>query len=152
MTRWSHSPFGQLVVTLVLLTVLTAPIALEENIGQAEVGRLSPRLTSQNSFSSRQVSRLTSAQPIRLVGVVEPGRLLNIFLGVVLVVGLAVFNSFLFIALGVTGSLPQRFVRPNRNRATPQANLTSSDDIDGAMPPWVGRVFNALDQNPHNSS
>lgn len=142
MTRFSHLLFRLLVVTLFLLvdvgTYVGAHNLLKENIGQAEVARLSPGLKSLWS-TSRQL------QPTRLVGVVEPGRLLNIFLGIMLVVGMAVLNSFIFIALGVTGSLPARFVIPSRNRSPQTSSSDTVGDDTDPMPPWVGRVFNALD-------
>lgn len=122
MTCWSYLVSCRLVV-LVLLT--TAGVSLK-NVGQAEVSRLSPLLMTS---SSRQ-------EPMRLVGVVEPGRLLNIFLGIVLVIGIAVLNSYIFMALGVTGSLPPRFVRPTRSRP----NLQD-------VPEWAGRVFDSISTN-----
>lgn len=140
MTRSSHLLPNQLCLKMVLLTVVGAIHGtrdLTDNviIHQPEVSGLSPvRLTSL--WSSRQ-------QPPRLVGVVEPGRLLNIFLGIILVMGFAVLNSYLFIALGINGALPPRFAGRPRGRPPRRGNVR--------MPPFSQQVFNALEENRFNT-
>lgn len=126
MTRFSRFMSCRLVVVVLLSAAgVVYSQMYRKDVGQAEVIRLSPALTS----SSRQ------QEPVRLVGVVEPGRILNIFLGVVLVVGIAVLNSIIFMALGVTGSLPPRFERTTRNRPTTTSDVPSE---------WAARVFDAI--------
>lgn len=129
-----HLVSCRLTVTLIVLVTTTevvysTPELLRKNVGQAEETRLS--LVQQLTSSSRQLQ-----QPTRLVGVVEPGRLLNIFLGVVLLVGLAVLNSIIFMAIGVTGNLPPRFVRPTRRRPPFEG--------EAIIPEFAGRVFDAI--------
>lgn len=130
----------QLVVMFVFLTTARwtyGELRQPKNIGQAEELRLSPfRLSS--SPSSRWAGR--QQQPVRTVGVVEPGRLLNIFLGAVLVVGFAVLNSFLFMAIGISGNLPPRFVRDNPIRAA-----RSTDNA--ILPELARRIYNAIDES-----
>ncbi len=132
-----HLVSSQLCLVLVLFTaggVASSKRELVENAisSQPEVPRLSPAVQFGTSpWSSRQ-------QPTRLVGVVEPGRLLNIFLGIILVMGFAALNSFLFIAIGITGSLPPRFARPKRGRPP--------RDVNG-VPQFSEHIFHALHTN-----
>lgn len=137
MTRSSHLlQSNRLSLAMLLLTVVGVVHGIRDLtqdviISQPEPSRLSPvRLTSL--WSSRQ-------QPPRLVGVVEPGRLLNIFLGIILVMGFAVLNSYLFIALGISGALPPRFAARPRGRPPRGGNV--------GMPQFSQQVFNALDEN-----
>lgn len=134
--RSSRLVSSQLCLVLVLFTaVASSKGELVENVisSQPEVaGRLSPAVQFGTSlWSSRQ-------QPTRLVGVVEPGRLLNIFLGIILIMGFAVLNSFLYIAIGITGSLPPRFARPKRGRPPRDVN---------DVPQFSQHIFHALHAN-----
>jgi hypothetical protein len=130
-------------LALVLFTVNGVVFATRELIenaiaGQPEVTKLSPAQFSTSLWSSRQ------QQTTRLVGVVEPGRLLNIFLGIILIMGFAVMNSFLYIAIGITGVLPPRFARPKRGRPP--------RDISAGVPQFSEHIFHALYRNQHRYS
>jgi hypothetical protein len=138
----SHLVSSQLRLALVLFMasgVVLAARELAENVifSQPEVPRLSPVQFGTSLWSSRQ-------QPTRLVGVVEPGRLLNIFLGIILIMGFAVLNSFLYIAIGITGSLPPRFTRPKRGRPP--------RDVNAGVPQFSEHVFHALHKNQQRYS
>ena len=145
MMRSSHlvsSVSSQLFLALVLFTahevVCCTVLESVENviISQPEVTRLSPARPPLLWSRSRQ------QEPTRLVGVVEPGRLLNIFLGIILIMGFAVLNSFLYIAIGITGTLPPRFARPKRGRPPRDVNAVS-------VPQFSQHIFHALYRNHH---
>lgn len=90
---------------ILVSTLVLKPTEAASNVGQAEADT---DVVTTVAASGPQADE-------RLVGVVEPGRLLNIFLGGAVVLGFLVLNSMAIIALGLTGTVsPAR--RNNRRR------------------------------------
>lgn len=93
------------------ITIMTA---FRMNVGQAEALQISyPSSLHSNDIQeiSMTASNAPKSREFLLSEVVEPGRLLNIFLGAVLIVSFLVINSMIVISLGLAGSVPQTQVR-----------------------------------------
>lgn len=104
--------FSELSFRLLLVVgfVMVADALKRSNVGQAEATRLSPDVDAVTTIATDGPETSDG-----VVGVVEPGRLLNIFLGATIVIGFLVFNSLAIIALGLTGTISRR--RPNIRRS-----------------------------------
>ncbi len=134
---------------IVMLLVITARVGV--SVCTTEVRQFTSQPLQTLPINSDIVGPRWFSVPLA-TDVVEPGRLLNIFLGSVVVMGFMVLNSFLLIAIGLAGSLPPEKNEEKQNRRSIHHHIFQTFNISGQLRPATLQLARFLLETVFNLS
>lgn len=115
---------------IVMLLVITARVGV--SVCATEVRQLTSQPLQTLPIKGDIVGPRWFSVPLA-TDVVEPGRLLNIFLGSVVVMSFMVLNSILLIAIGLAGTLPTEKNEEKQSRRSIQHHIFQTSNISGQL-------------------